>query len=138
MKGINKMTEESKVIRPKEESNIKGGLFSKLNKQNVFDIDTKSYKWVNLKTLYDTDPSKKYKLQGVFTTNKSKFGTEPVAIINGFLVNLPRHLLDDVQGILDNDDMIEAIKQGHAGFEIYSYHSTTYNKDAFSINWLDM
>lgn len=126
------------VQRPEETKTVTRGLFGKLNKQNVFDIDTKNYKWVKLEELYNTDPDKKYVLQGVFTTNKSKFGTEPVAIIDGFLVNLPRHLLDDVQGILDNDDMIEAIKQGHAGFEIYSYHSTTYNKDAFSINWLDM
>lgn len=132
------MAESNQVTRPEENKQVKGGLFGKLNKQNVFDIDTKNYKWVKLEELYNTDPTKKYVLQGVFTSKKSKFGTEPVAIIQGFLVNLPRHLLDDVNNILDNDDMIGAIKQGKAGFEIYSYHSTTYNKDAYSINWLDM
>lgn len=114
------------------------GLMAKFNHQNLFEVDTTNFKYVDLKTLFNTDPDKQYKLLGVFTNSKGKFGTEPVAIIDGFLVNLPRHLLDTINQFLDSNEVINAIKTGHVGFSIYQYHSNTYNKDAYSVTWLDI
>lgn len=114
------------------------GLMKQFNHTNIFDVDTTNYKWVDLKTLFDTDPEKQYKVFGLFTNNGGKFGTEPVAIVDGFLVNLPRHLLDVVQQMLDSDEIVQYIKEGHVAIKIYQYHSNKYNRDAFSIEWLDI
>lgn len=114
------------------------GLMQRFNHNNIFDVETSGFKWVDLRTLYDTDPEKQYKVLGLFTNNSGKFGTEPVAIVDGFLVNLPRHLLVAVQQMLDSDEIIQYIKDGHCGFKIYQYHSSRYNKDAYSIEWLDI
>ena len=114
------------------------GLMQRFNHNNIFDVETSGFKWVDLKTLFDTDPEKQYKVLGLFTNNSGKFGTEPVAIVDGFLVNLPRHLLVAVQQMLDSDEIIQYIKDGHCGFKIYQYHSSRYNKDAYSIEWLDI
>ena len=114
------------------------GLMQRFNHNNIFDVETSGFKWVDLKTLYDTDPEKQYKVLGLFTNNSGKFGVEPVAIVDGFLVNLPRHLLVAVQQMLDSDEIIQYIKDGHCGFKIYQYHSSRYNKDAYSIEWLDI
>lgn len=114
------------------------GLMQRFNHNNIFDVETSGFKWVDLKTLYDTDPEKQYKVLGLFTNNSGKFGTEPVAIVDGFLVNLPRHLLVAVQQMLDSDEIVQYIKDGHCGFKIYQYHSSRYNKDAYSIEWLDI
>ena len=114
------------------------GLMQRFNHNNIFDVDTTNFKWVDLKTLFDTDPEKQYKVLGLFTNNGGKFGTEPVAIVDGFLVNLPRHLLDAVQQMLDSDEIVQYIKDGHVAFKIYQYHSTKYNRDAYSIEWLDI
>ena len=114
------------------------GLMQRFNHNNIFDVETTNFKWVYLKTLYDTDPEKQYKVLGLFTNNSGKFGTEPVAIVDGFLVNLPRHLLVAVQQMLDSDEIIQYIKDGHCGFKIYQYHSSRYNRDAYSIEWLDI
>ena len=114
------------------------GLMQQFNHNNIFDVDTTAYKWVDLKTLFDTDPEKQYKVLGLFTNNGGKFGTEPVAIVDGFLVNLPRHLLDAVQQMLDSDEIVQYIKDGHVAFKIYEYHSNKYNRDAYSIEWLDI
>lgn len=114
------------------------GLMAQFNRQNIFDVDTSNFKWVNLKTLFDTDPKAKHKVLGLFTNNGGKYGTEPVAIIDGFLVNLPRHLLDTVQQMLDDDDIVQYIKDGHVAFSIYQYHSSKYNRDAYSVKWLDI
>lgn len=119
------------------QSAVTGGLMSRFNHTNIFDVDTKNFKWVNLETLYNTDPDKTYTLLGLFTKG-SKFGKEPDAIIQGYKVNLPRHLLDTVEDMLDDNQVIEAIKAGKVGFKVYSYHSNTYNKDAYSVTWLDL
>lgn len=120
-----------------KKSVVTGGLMSRFNHINIFDVDTKSFKWVNLETLFNTDPDKTYTLLGLFTKG-SKFGKEPDAIIQGYKVNLPRHLLDTVEDMLDDNQVIEAIKAGKVGFKVYSYHSNTYNKDAYSVTWLDL
>lgn len=114
------------------------GLMERFNHNNIFDVETSGFKWVDLKTLYDTDPEKQYKVLGLFTNNSGKFGTEPVVIVDGFLVNLPRHLLVAVQQMLDSDEIVQYIKDGHCGFKIYQYHSSRYNRDAYSIEWLDI
>ena len=114
------------------------GLMQQFNHNNIFDVDTTNFKWVDLKTLYATNPEQQYKVLGLFTNNGGKFGTEPVAIVDGFLVNLPRHLLDAVQQMLDSNEIVQYIKDGHVAFKIYEYHSNKYNRDANSIEWLDI
>ena len=112
---------------------------AKFNNNNVFGIDTTNYKYVNLNTLYDTDPTAQHKVLGFFVNSKGKFGAEPNAILeNNLIVNLPRHLLDTVNQMLDDNRYIEYIKEGHVGFTIYQYHTNKYNKDAYSVTWLDL
>ena len=112
---------------------------AKFNNNNVFGIDTTNYKYVDLNTLYDTDPTAQHKLRGFFVNSKGKFGAEPNAILeNNLIANLPRHLLDTVNQMLDDNRYIEYIKEGHVGFTIYQYHTNKYNKDAYSVTWLDL
>lgn len=112
---------------------------AKFNNNNVFGIDTTNYKYVDLNTLYDTDPTAQHKVLGFFVNSKGKFGAEPNAILeNNLIANLPRHLLDTVSQMLDDNRYIEYIKEGHVGFTIYQYHTNKYNKDAYSVTWLDL
>ena len=112
---------------------------AKFNNNNVFGIDTSNYKYVDLDTLYNTDPTAKHKVLGFFVNSKGKFGAEPSAILeNNLIANLPRHLLDTVNQMLDDNRYIEYIKEGHVGFTIYQYHTNKYNKDAYSVTWLDL
>ena len=112
---------------------------AKFNNNNVFGIDTNNYKYVDLNTLYDTDPTAQHKVLGFFVNSKGKFGAEPNAILeNNLIANLPRHLLDTVNQMLDDNRYIEYIKEGHVGFTIYQYHTNKYNKDAYSVTWLDL
>lgn len=137
------MTEETNNIKLENEE-TKGvkplsGLMSKFNNSNVFGIDTSKYKYVSLKELFDTDPNADHKVFGLFINNKGKFGSEPNAIIeNNLIVNFPRHLLDTVNELLDSNEYIQYIKEGHVGFKVYQYHSNKYNKDAYSVTWLDL
>lgn len=123
----------------KETNDTKQGLMSRFNNTNVFGIDTTNYKYVGLKELFDTDPEARHKVLGFFVNTKGKFGPEPNAITdNKLIVNLPRHLLETVNELLDDNKYIEYIKQGHVAFTVYQYHSNKYNKDAYSVTWLDI
>lgn len=131
---------ENKDINLNESVNKPMGLsVAKFNNNNVFGIDTSNYKYVDLDTLYDTDPTAQHKVLGFFVNSKGKFGAEPNAILeNNLIANLPRHLLDTVNQMLDDNRYIEYIKEGHVGFTIYQYHTNKYNKDAYSVTWLDL
>lgn len=137
------MTEETNNIKLENEETEEvkplNGLMSRFNNLNVFGIDTSKYKYVSLKTLYDTNPNETHKVLGFFINTKGKYGSEPNAIIeNNLIVNLPRHLLETVNEILDSNEYIQYTKDGHVGFKIYQYHSNKYNKDAYSVTWLDL
>ena len=137
------MTENNNIDLKENElkagTGTKQGLMSRFNNTNVFGIDTTNYKYVGLKELFDTDPDAHHLVLGFFVNTKGKFGPEPNAIIdNKLIVNLPRHLLETVNELLDDDKYIEYIKQGHVAFTVYQYHSNKYNKDAYSVTWLDI
>lgn len=124
-------------VQPSEQP--MGLSMSRFNNTNIFGIDTTGYKYVDLKTLYETDPQAKHKVLGFFINNKGKFGPEPNAILeNKMIANLPRHLLDTVKQLLDDNRYAEYIKDGHVGFSIYQYHSNRYDRDAYSVTWLDL
>ncbi len=102
-----------------------------------FKVDASNFDFINLESLYTKNgENARYQLLGVYVNKKGRFGAEPVAIIDGFKVNLPKHLLDDVQVILDNDQAVQAIIDGHLGFEIEPYENA--RGRFYSIHWIDL
>lgn len=111
---------------------------SKLNKGNSpFSVKTEGFQFTNLKDLYEGNGADvKYTLLGVYVNNKGRFGAEPMAIVDGYKVNLPKHLLDEVQMILDDDEMIQAIIDGKLGFQVEPY--TNSRGTFYSVHWIDL
>lgn len=104
---------------------------------NPFKVDSSKFDFINLESLYNKDgENTRYKVLGVYINKKGKFGPVPIAIIDGFKVNLPKHLLDDIQLILDNDDMIQSIIDGKLGFEIEPYQNA--RGHFYTIRWIDL
>ena len=102
----------------------------KLNKI-VFNYDVKDKGFVKLADLVQ---GKIYKIQAVFVNRKSKFGPIPVIGLDTCLVDLPAHLLNDVEAILEDPEMIDEIKAGHAGFSVVTYQDRNDVK-RYSVNW---
>lgn len=104
---------------------------------NPFKVDASSFDFINLETLFKNDgENTKYKLLGVYINKKGRFGAVPMAIIEGFKVNLPKHVLDDINLILDNDDMVQAIIDGKLGFEIEPYDNA--RGHFYTVHWVDL
>lgn len=119
---------------------------SKHNKGAVdWGIDTKNFEYFKLEDLYNMDQGidDPIELKGLFITSgeKSEYGKSIVAILDDKLVNLPQHMLDDVQDILQSDDDVADIKAGKVGFYIHTYQSDKKkgkDKTCYSITWTDL
>lgn len=119
-------------------------LMSKFNHgNNVFGIDTKDYDFEKIEDAYNDDhfADHTFNVYGLFINKGGKYQPHPVAIVdteNKIAVDLPSHLTDDVQQMLDNDEIIQYIKDGHCGFKIEPYFSKNWKKNFYGVQWLDI
>ena len=59
-------------------------------------------------------------------------------IIDDTYVNLPSHLLPACEEMLHDRLAIDAINQGRCGFRIEKYLQKRYNKECYSVEWVDV
>lgn len=106
---------------------------SKFNKQSVyFDVDTEGFQFCKIKELkLDTD----YKLLGVFLKD-GKFGTYPIYIVDGWLVDGTPSMAETVKLILADPEAVADIKNGKAGIRVRTYDNQ-FGKQ-FAIDYVDM
>lgn len=111
---------------------------TKFNKGHKFTFRTSgdvTYK--KLSEIYEND-EKTYKVYALYQ-HISKFGLNSVvAISENVLVDLPKHLNENITEILNDNEAIEAINNGLVGFTIYRYTNKKYNKTGYSIRWVDI
>ena len=93
----------------------------------------------SLKELYNGERGKNtYVVYGLYINKKGKFGDAPVAISEDFSINLPPHLCDTVKEMLTDKELVEAINAGKFGLEVYEYIPKEYNKNCYSVKWVDL
>ena len=115
---------------------------AKLNNDYVkFTHETKdNMEYKTLEMLFNengSDENKVYTVWGAYI-NEGKYGKQGLLVTDDCYVNLPKHLTDDVENIRADENIINQINKGQAGFTIYHYYSRKYNKDCFSLNWVDI
>lgn len=98
----------------------------------------KDMEYKTLEMLYnENDKNHTYIIRGAYI-NDSKFGKQGLLVTSQCYVNLPSHLTDDIEQIRQDDSLVNQINEGLAGFKIYHYFSKKYNKNCFSVNWVDV
>lgn len=110
-----------------------------LNKKNKFTFEPKdNMEYIDLKSMYEKCGTEYISvLRGVFTKD-SKFGKQSVAITDDFYINLPAHVNEIVDEILQDDEIIDEINKGQVGFKIYQYYSKKYDKKCYSIEFVEI
>lgn len=106
---------------------------------SLFNIDSSAFEYVSLQDLvgmYDIDMQ--YVIHALYINTKGRYGPQPLAVIDGYKVNLPSHLLADVQEMRANPDDVAAINEGRAGFVIYTYTPKNGKQLRYSVNWIDI
>ena len=94
--------------------------------------------FISLGELYNADMVKPVELKGVYINSKSKFGEQAVAIIDGFYVNLPKHMVETVKEMLTDEEFVHGVNAGNVYFDVEKYYSEKYNKDCYSAVWIDV
>ena len=94
--------------------------------------------YVSLKDLYATAGADgEIVLRGLYINKHSQYGESPVAVITGRFVNLPKHLLATVKEIIADEEMVDQINAGNAGFKIREYIDRNGAK-RYTVEWLDL
>ena len=99
--------------------------------------NTEGFAYFSLAELYKHNPKAVYVLRGIYINRQSRFGAAPVAILDKGFVNLPQHLLEVAEQMLQDPEDIDAIKAGKAGFEIETYTSRE-GRQCYGVHWLDL
>ena len=109
--------------------------FNKGNKFTFKPVDDAQY--ISLEDLYNKNPDQIHDVRALYINTKSKFGNAPcVAIDPVIIVNLPKHLLETVKEMINDDDCVDAINNNEVKFKIYSYKDKTFNKTCYGVEWL--
>lgn len=106
-------------------------------------VATEEFEYFSLKDLLEMNGADAtYTLKGVFV-NRNKpekqlkeYGPSPVGILEDRLVNLPNHMLGEIEDILASEEDVEAIKAGEAIFKIRTYES--HGKTCYSVDWQEI
>ena len=93
--------------------------------------------YVSLEVLYNKNPDQIHDVKALYINTKSRFGDAPcVAIDPVIIVNLPKHLLETVKEMINDDECVDAINNNEVKFKIYSYKDKTFNKTCYGVEWL--
>lgn len=77
-----------------------------------------------------------HKVNSIFINSKSQYGENGVIATDNCLVNMPKHLTNDLRNMLSDDELIQAVNAGLFGFKIRTY---TNDKGLFySVKWIDI
>lgn len=113
------------------------------NRGNLFDIDTTDYSYTS-PTELNSDirfkPGSVFTVGGLYLNKKSKFGTGAVAILPEvrMMLNLPSHMVNEVEEILGNSEDIDDIRNGRVGITLENYYSRKYSRDCVGVRWVDI
>lgn len=129
----------------------------KFNTQRLFDIDTSGFNYTNLESLWnqllkdnegDITAAQEhvFPIYGLYVNKKSQFADRmPCAATDDFYINLPEHMMDNVDEILRDSSAIRAINNGEVGISIYPYEKNFYkngkpinSKTFYSVKWVDI
>lgn len=81
-------------------------------------------------------------LDCLYINDKSIYGDAPVCgvadVKGSFMVNLPKHLLAQLSDMLKDEEAVQAIQLGRAGFRIRQYQPKGSTRICYTVDWCDV
>jgi hypothetical protein len=117
----------------------KFNLIDDLNKGiKKFDYElTEKHEYKKLEELFKENEDGVYVVRMFYTNKKSMYGENEVVVTDDYIINLPKHLTETVEKIVNNEDYLKLINEGKFAFTIYEYEykQGKETKLAYSVNW---
>lgn len=116
----------------------------KYNTEKVFTIDTANFDYLSLKDLVDSAHDEDgvavevFTVRGIYINKKALYEPSPVVALDDTYVNLPAHLTDVCSQMIADPLAVAEINAGHLGFKIEKYYKERYQKDCYSVVWVNL
>ena len=117
------------------------GFAEKYNKFNtIFGIYIKDFAFMDGHDFIAKYGDNVVKIDGLFINKKSNYDDHPVAIIadEKILLDLPSHMTDVVNEVLQDSESIDLIKKGLVGLKAHEYVENRYHKRCIGYEWCDL
>lgn len=101
-------------------------------------VDSNEFPFVDRKDLLKEKAEAVHTVLGLYINTKGNFNDHPVAICDGYKVDFPDFMTDEIREILKNQEEIEEIKAGKVGFTLYGYIDNKYKKNCVGVKWVDI
>ncbi len=110
------------------------------NSQAYFTFkQTEGFEYVDLETLYkEHGERKQYLVNALYVNENGQYGQSPLVVGSDQYINLPSHMVEQVEQIRADEKIVEDINNGKVGFVIYEYYQKKYKKTCYGINWIEL
>lgn len=112
------------------------GVASKYNNSNVdWGIDTKNFEY---HPLSEAGVGTEIIVCGLFINPKGKYDPAPVLIASDRYYNLPSYMTDTVKEMLQDDELVAAVKDRKVGAVVRTFTDKKYGKESWTVDWSDL
>lgn len=112
------------------------GIASKYNNGTIdWGIDTKGFEY---HPLHEAGEGMTLNVYGLYINNKSKFEPAPVLIAADRYYNLPSYMTETVKAMLQDDELIAAIKDRKVGATVRKFIDKKYGRESWTVDWIDL
>lgn len=112
--------------------------FKKFNRGSGFNVgSTEGYEYRKLKDVYKEVGSEVGVPIRALYVNEGKYGESAVAVTDGYFINLPKHVVEDVKEIINDSELVNSINAGRVSITIHEYFSSKYNTTGYGITWVE-
>ena len=111
-------------------------VFSKYRRNMSIDwgIDTTSYPFVKCS---DVELDTKIPIFGMFITPDSGYGEGAIVILEDELLSLPQRYVGQIKDMMDDEDVVQAIKDNQAAIIVTTFESKKFKKTGYDVEFTD-
>lgn len=111
-------------------------VFSKYRRNMSIDwgVDTSSYPFVKCS---DVELETKIPIFGMFITPDSGYGEGAIVILEEELLSLPQRYVGQIKDMMDDEDVVRAIKDNQAAIIVTTFESKKFKKTGYDVEFTD-
>lgn len=111
-------------------------VFSKYRRNMSIDwgVDTSSYPFVKCS---DVELETKIPIFGMFITPDSGYGEGAIVILEDELLSLPQRYVGQIKDMMDDEDVVRAIKDNQAAIIVTTFESKKFKKTGYDVEFTD-
>ena len=111
-------------------------VFSKYRRNVSIDwgVDTSQFPFIKCS---DMELDTKIPIFGLFITPDSGYGEGAIVILEDALLSLPQRYIGQIKDMIDDQEVVQAIKDGQAAIIVTTFESKKFKKTGYDVEFTD-